>query len=146
MLATHANYQKLAPFRVAHPGVAVDGDGFFTAQTRDELQAIIDQTLTSLKKKRELTGARAGARTAANTMLRQAGTADTVNVVTVRWGMHQDNAGPARGSSGATTWLRHFTVIDPAGGNDWHIYCDDAMNTIMYLSQNAGVFVKVDNA
>ena len=144
MLATHANYEKLAPFRLAHPMVVVPGDGFFTHQTREELQTIIDQTVKSLKTKRELTGATLPVRNAAMAMLKQAASSDTVNVVTVTWGMHQDQAGPARGTGG-NTWLRHFTVADPGGGNDWHLYCDDGMNTVMYLSQNAGVFVKVDN-
>jgi len=146
MLATHANYQKLAPFKQAHPAVAVNGDGFFTHQTRDQLQAIIDQTLASLKSKRMLSGATAAVRTAAETMLKQAGSKDQNHVVTVTWGMHQDNQGPARGGgNNNTTWLRHFTVADPGGGNDWHVYCDDNMNTIMSLSQNAGVYVMVEN-
>lgn len=145
MLATHANYEKLAPFRQAHPLVVVPGDGFFTHQTKDELQEIVDQTVKSLKYKRELTGATAGVRTAAETVLKQAASADTGHTVTVTWGMHQDTQGPARGDSGGQTWLRHFTVRDPGGGNDWHLYCDDGMNTIMHLSQNAGVFVKVEN-
>jgi hypothetical protein len=144
MLATHGNYERLTPFRVAHPTVAVNGDGFFTHQTRDELQAIIDQTLVSLKKKRVLTGGTAALRTAAMTVLRQAGSTDNVNVVTVTWGLHQGQYGPARGSGGAT-WLLHFTVTDPGGGNDWHLYVDDGLNTITSLSQGPGVFVMVDN-
>lgn len=143
MLKTRPNYQKLAVFREQHPTVAAPGDGFFVNSTTEELQEIIDQTLASLKKKRTFTGGNAAARAAAEALLKQAGSADKIHTVWVTWGLHQDTWGAARG--GAVTATRHFTAEDPAGGNDWHLYTDSGQNTIIEMSQTAGVFVQIAN-
>lgn len=147
MLKTRANYQKLAVFREAHPTVVVPGDGFFTNKTAAELQEIIDQTLTSLKKKRVISGGNGAARTAAETLLKWLGSADTTHNVYVRWGIHQDTWGVARGG-GVIISTQHFTVEDPAApaGNDWHLYIDSGEKTIIEMSQNAGVFLQIANA
>ena len=71
MLKTHGDYEKTAVFQEAHPLVAVNGDGFFDHQTKEDLQHIVDQTLKSLKSKRELTGGNPALRTAAMTLLKQ---------------------------------------------------------------------------
>src|SRR5436190_2254393 len=112
MLKTRANYQKLAEFRTAHPAVVVPGDGFFSNKTQAELQEIVDQTLTSLKKKREVTGpvGQAAAIAAAEALLKAAGTADKAHTVYVRWGIHQAVAGVARGGGAIT--MNHFSVED----------------------------------
>jgi hypothetical protein len=142
MLKTSANYQKLAQFRLAHPLVAVPGDGFFTNKTQSELQKIVDQTLDSLKKKREIQGGTRLLRDQAQALLKAAGSKQE-DVVTVRWGIHQDTAGMARGGGAST--FRHFTVVDPNGGNDWHLYADAGLKTIIEMSQAVGVGVQIAN-
>lgn len=144
MLDTMTSYENLDAFRQAHPGVPVAGDGFFTHQTREQLQKIIDQTLTSLKKKRELTGPRAAV-AAADALLKQASSAQQHQQVMVRWGVHQPAATGARGGGVATTPVQHFTVKDPAGGNDWHLTLDKNLQTILELSHSAGAVVRVAN-
>ncbi len=144
MLKANANYQKLSAFRDAHPAVNVPGDGFFSNKTIEELQAIVDQTLVSLKKKREISGGNGALRLAAANLLKQAGSDDAANTVVVVWGIHQATAGAARGG-GATT-LYHFTVNDPAGLNDWHLYVDSGEKTIVEMSQGGGAFVQISNA
>lgn len=143
MLTTHADYQKIAKFRQTHPTVDVPGDGFFTNLTADQLQKIIDQTLASLKTRRYITGGNNAACTAAGTLLKQAGSADTKNTVWVTWGLHQDTATTARG--GGSTATRHFTVRDPAGGNEWHLYTDSNQQTIIEMSQSAAGVLKIAN-
>jgi hypothetical protein len=145
MLKTRASYQKLDVFRQQHPLVTVPGDGFFTTLSGEELQQIVDQTLTSLKKKRVITGGTVGARAAALALLKRAGSADTTNAVYVTWGLHQDTWGTARGGGGTITATRHFTVEDPGGGNDWHLYTDSSQQTILEMSQTAGVFLQISN-
>lgn len=39
-LVFHKNYRKMGPFRQAHPGVEVQGDGFFDSVNEEQLQAI----------------------------------------------------------------------------------------------------------
>jgi hypothetical protein len=146
MLKTRPNYQKLASFRQAHPAVVVPGDGFFSNKTQAELQEIIDQTLTSLKKKREITGpvGQAAAIAAAEALLKAAGSADKAHTVYVRWGIHQAVAGVARGGGAIT--MNHFSVEDPGGGNDWHLYVDKGEATIIEMTQNPAVVMRIENA
>jgi hypothetical protein len=145
MLKTRADYQKLATFRDAHPTVLVPGDGFFSTKTGAELQEIVDQTLTSLKKKREITGppGQGLAIAAAEALLKAAGSADTTHTVHVRWGIHQAVAGVARG--GGVITMNHFSVEDPNGGNDWHLYVDKGESTIIELTQTATVVLRIGN-
>lgn len=146
MLVASAGYKKLADFQEAHPDVEVTGDGFFTLDTYKDLQKIIDQTATSLKSKRYLTSSVDELVKKAKDLLEKAGSKN-VEKVTVRWGLHQDEKMAARGGGNreGDSSLLHFTVRDPGGGNDWHLYVGSSKETIIRMSQGRDSFVEVAN-
>ncbi|GAA4604505.1 hypothetical protein BJY16_005032 [Actinoplanes octamycinicus] len=144
MLKTRTTYRSLESFRKAHPLVTVPGDGFFANKTEAELQQIVKQTLTSLKKKRVITGPKGQsvAVKAAEDLLKAAGP-DDARTVYVRWDIHQAEAGVARGGGDIT--MNHFSVENPGGGNDWHLYVDKGEATIIAMSQDPAVILRIDN-
>ncbi len=142
MLSTEIPYENIDEFNKEHN--STHGDGFFIHQTQAELQKIVDQTLDSLRHKREFTGP-AELCKAAEVLLKKAGSADKTSRVWVRWGLHQEQQKDARGDSGAWTKLNHFTVTTLSGDNDWHFYTDKAMNTLMYMSRSRTEIVKIEN-
>jgi hypothetical protein len=143
MLLTELTYENLDEFNKEHDFDCEEG--FFTHKTQAELQKIVDQTLDSLRHKREITGESKLAE-AALALLKKAGSADTKSQVWVRWGLHQLEEKDARGDSGGQTKLHHFTVTTLiTGENDWHFYVDKLMHTIMYMSRSRTELVKIEN-
>ncbi|WP_230533816.1 hypothetical protein [Salinispora arenicola] len=141
------NYRKVDPFRQAHPGVEVQGDGFFDDVSKEQLQAIIDQTNNSLKRRvlefNDPDPARADRYKAmAAALLKAADSRGEGPAIEVVWGIHQEVAAEARG--GGRRAFKHFTVRDPSG-RQWHLYVDDRVRTITYLTPKRSVAVKVAN-
>ncbi|WP_027644780.1 hypothetical protein [Salinispora oceanensis] len=146
-LVFHKNYRKVGPFRQAHPGVEVQGDGFFDDVSKEQLQGIIDQTNNSLKRRvlefDDPDPARADRYKAmAAALLKAADSRGEGPAIEVVWGIHQEVTAEARG--GGRKAFKHFTVRDPSG-RQWHLYVDDRVRTITYLTPKRSVAVKVAN-
>jgi exoribonuclease II len=155
MLLTEIPYEDLAEFNREH-GSDYQAP-FFVHQTQAQLQKIVDQTLDSLRHKREIVGDEAVCK-AARVLLKKAASADKDAKIWVRWGMHQPQRGASRGMQDVPlgdddeelrktlTQLHHFTVTTlVTGENDWHLYTDKAMHTVMYMSRGRTEIVKIEN-
>jgi len=147
MLLTELTYENLDEFNKDHSSTYT-GE-FFVHQTQEQLQKIVDQTLDSLRHKREFVGDDDLCK-AARALLKNAASTEKTAQVRVRWGMHQKEDDYARGRNAvdneALTSLHHFTVTTLiTGENDWHLYTDKQMHTIMYMSRSRTESVKIDN-
>src|SRR5438046_2599347 len=120
MLVTIHTYQSKNAFSQAHQHLVVDEDPF-TRKSQAELQLIIDNTLASLKKKRYISGGNGGSRSAAEALLRAAGSQNPAQVQ-VRWGLHQDEDMANR--SGLDAKVLHFVLVEPNVGNEWPLYVE----------------------
>lgn len=143
MLRTEIPYENLDEFNKEHQSEYEAP--FFIHQTQAELQKIVDQTLDSIRHKRELVGDAELCKAAA-AVLKKAGSSDKESLIWVRWGVHQEQRKDARGDSGGKTKLNHFTVTTLIDGeNDWHFFIDNLMHTIMYMSRDRENIVKIEN-
>jgi len=146
-------FKKITEFRLQHPLLVIGGaaaQDFFGGEELGDLQQMVDDTLSSLAKKRYLSCPTAQTRADANIVLKAAGSSDKASRVEVVWGLHQPQPGGAVVGGGAINpgTHQHFTVS--YNHASWHMYLPDGhgkRRNIVGLSNGPlpADFVAIDN-
>jgi len=147
-LVASKGYKKNNTFQQQHPLVVI-GTDFFGSETVKDLQQIVDDTITSLKKKCYLTCPTVLTLANAKLLLKAAASTDIAQVQII-WGLHQAQPGAAVVGGGAVNpgTHQHFTVSYT--NINWHLYLPDKKGkrrNIVGLSSGplAADFVTVEN-